>query len=207
VTIVREEDDVLILRPDDRRWVDVDTKAIAEACRTILIAVGEDPDREGLRDTPDRYARWWAEFMEHDAGSWDTAFEQVASGQLVVVGGITTWTLCEHHLLPFRCELAVGYLTAGMVLGLSKFARIVQHHAHRLQLQERLTDDVARTVQLVTGSPDVAVLARGVHLCMGMRGVRTPAVMTTSTMLGEFDSNVSTRSEFLDLARATEHPK
>lgn len=177
----------------------VDTDAVARAARDLLVAIGEDPDREGLRDTPARYARWWAEFIDHDAGRTDTAFESVTVDQMVAVSGIRVWSLCEHHLLPFWCDVSVGYITRDRVLGLSKFARIARAHAHRLQLQERLTAGIADDIQRLTGSPDVAVAAAGEHLCMTARGVRTAGLMHSSALRGRFRDDVSARAEFFAL--------
>lgn len=110
------------------------------------------------------------------------------------------WSLCEHHLLPFWCDVAIGYIATDRVLGLSKFARVAGQFAHRLQVQERLTRQVADAIERLTGSPDVAVLATGEHLCMSARGVRTPALMTSSVMRGAFRDSPSARAEFLQLA-------
>lgn len=169
--------------------------------RELLVAIGEDPEREGLRDTPARYARWWREFTEYHPGTLDTVFESSSSAEVVSVSGIDVWSLCEHHLLPFACEVTIGYLPQGQVLGLSKFARIAQQHAHRLQLQERLTGDIADSVEKLTGSADVAVLCRGEHLCMSMRGIRTPATMTTAAWRGAF-VDAAVRTDFLALLPA-----
>jgi GTP cyclohydrolase IA len=170
----------------------------------LLLAIGEDPDREGLCDTPRRFADWWAEFIDHDPGRTDTAFEAAEADQMVVVSGLKVWSLCEHHLLPFWCDVAIGYVAADRILGLSKFARVARRAAHRLQVQERLTKDIADEISRLTGTPDVAVLARGEHLCLTMRGVRTPAVMTSSVMRGAFREDPAARSEFLRLAGPTD---
>jgi GTP cyclohydrolase IA len=162
----------------------VDVEEVAALYRRLLLALGEDPDREGLADTPRRVAAWWQEFLDYDPGRTDTAFAHAeGSDQLVLVAGIGAWSLCEHHLLPFRLSMAVGYVPAGRLVGLSKLARIAAVHAHRLQVQERLTDDVAHAVAEVTGSPDVAVLADAEHLCMSMRGIRAEAARTTTSRL------------------------
>jgi GTP cyclohydrolase I len=115
----------------------VDTVRVAELYRQLLIELGEDPGREGLLGTPSRVAAWWSEFLGYDPGVTATVFdyEPGCGNHLVVVGGLTVWSLCEHHLLPMRLTVAIGYLPSGQVLGLSKFARIVRAHAHRLQLQ------------------------------------------------------------------------
>jgi GTP cyclohydrolase I len=168
--------------------------------RALLHAIGEDPDRPGLLDTPRRFADMWREFIEYRPGSIDTTFESVATDQLVVVSGMRVWSLCEHHLLPFWCDVSVGYLTGPQVLGLSKFARIAHQVAHRLQLQEQLSQQVADALIEATGTDDVAVLATGEHLCMTMRGIKTPARMTSSVMRGRFRESVALRDEFLKLS-------
>lgn len=144
--------------------------------RELLEAVGEDPDREGLRDTPRRFAAWWGEFLGYDPGNTDTTFESVKTDQMVVVRGLRIWSLCEHHLLPFWCDVSIGYIARDRILGLSKFGRIAKGYGRRLQVQERLVDQIAAHVESVVQSPDVAVLARGKHLCMAMRGVEMDAL-------------------------------
>jgi GTP cyclohydrolase I len=178
----------------------VDHEALLRIGRELLVAIGEDPDRDGLRDTPRRWADWWREFISYEPGPTDTAFASAEADQMVVVSGMRVWSLCEHHLLPFWCDLSIAYIPAGRVLGLSKFARVAHQFAHRLQVQERLTARVADEVQRLSGSPDVAVLARGEHLCMSMRGIRTPAMMTSSVVRGAFRESDSARAEFLRLA-------
>ncbi len=167
----------------------VQADPLEEIARALLVEIGEDPEREGLRDTPARYARWWREFIGHEAGRIETAFQSVSSNQLIEVSGIRVWSLCEHHLLPFWCDISIAYIAQKQIVGLSKFARIAHKHAHRLQVQERLTAEIADTVQEVAESPDVAVRAGGEHLCMTMRGVRTPASMSTSVLRGEFEKS------------------
>lgn len=179
----------------------VDTETLEHLCREVLLAIGEDPDRPGLQDTPRRFAKWWKEFIEYDPGTTDTLFESITSNQLVVVSGMRVWSLCEHHLLPFWCDVSIGYVAQGNVLGLSKFGRIAHKYAHRLQLQEQLVHQIAEEVKERTGSPDVAVLAVGEHLCMSMRGIQTPALMKSSSMSGVFNSDPQKRREFLDLAK------
>ena len=174
-------------------------RALERMCRELLVEIGEDPDREGLQETPRRWAAWWREFIDHLPGDLNTCFTST-SEEMVVVQGIEVWSLCEHHLLPFRATVSMGYMPAKKVLGLSKFARIAHARAHRLQLQERLTAEIADTLSDLTDTEDVAVLADGYHLCMAMRGVRTPATMRTSVMRGRFRENVHTREEFLKLA-------
>jgi GTP cyclohydrolase IA len=168
--------------------------------RELLLTIGYDPTSPELRETPGRWARWWEEFLTHDPGHIDTAFEAVAADQLVVVGGMRVWSVCEHHLLPFSSTVSVGYVPNGRLLGLSKFARIAWQAAHRLQLQERMAEVIAEEVGRVADSRDLAVLVRGRHLCMEARGVKTPAVTSTLTTRGKLKDDASMRMEFLQLA-------
>lgn len=174
---------------------------LVEIGRRLLKEIGEDPDRDGLRDTPERFARWWREFVDYDPGTISTLFETTTSNQMVTVSDMEVWSLCEHHLLPFRCSITVSYRPTGSLLGLSKFARIAHHHAHRLQVQERLVNDIAQDVRAITGSPDVAVVAHGEHLCMTMRGIKTSAHMTSTAYLGAFGDDSQLRAELFALAR------
>jgi len=202
-------DDVLLIETheaeavDHRRALDYDRLLLIG--RQLLIALGEDPDSEGVRGTPRRFANWWREFIEHDAGQLDTTFEIGHHDQTVVVSGLRVWSICQHHLLPFRCELAIGYKPIGRVLGLSKIARLANKHARQLQLQERLCDGIAEDLARLSGSSDVAVAARGEHLCMAMRGVRAPATVTSTTMHGIFRSDRGAREEFLRLISPCAH--
>lgn len=177
----------------------VDHEHLQQLGTALLQALGEDPTREGLVDTPRRWADWWLEFMQYDPGRVETTFEAVHTDQMVAVTDIDVWSLCEHHLLPFSATVAIGYITSARVLGLSKFARLAHEVAHRLQLQERLTHELAARVSELTGASGVAVVVAGRHLCMTMRGIRSPATMTTSVMLGRFREDYRTRSEFLAL--------
>lgn len=177
----------------------VDKARLEELFTEVLLALGEDPTRDGLKDTPARISRFWAEFVDYDPGNTNTVFESVTADQMVVVSGIRVWSLCEHHLLPFWCDISIGYITEDKVLGLSKFARVAHQYAHKLQLQERLVQDIADAITEKAGTKDVAVLGQGVHLCMAMRGIRTPAMMTSSVMKGAFRLDPQTRREFLDL--------
>ncbi|AJT62434.3 GTP cyclohydrolase 1 [Streptomyces lydicus] len=183
----------------------MDIDRITELYTQLLYAIGENPGRDGLKDTPRRVAAWWKEFLDHDPGRTDTVFGQEVtegSDQLVVVRGITAWSLCEHHLLPMFLQVTVGYRPAGQVLGLSKFARIVADHAHRLQLQERLVDGVATDVIKATGSWDVGVVAEGEHLCMSMRGVRAEQARTLNhSFHGGFVGESPLGTRLLMLAR------
>ena len=168
---------------------------------SLLETIGEDPTREGLKGTPERFARYWQEFMNYDAGVTDTTFQTVTVDQMVVVSGIRVWSLCEHHLLPFWCDISVGYITRERVIGLSKIPRVCHKHAHRLQLQERLIDDVASEISTIARSPSVAVVGKGVHTCMVMRGIKSDGVMVSSVMRGQFKEHHQTRMEFLELAK------
>lgn len=174
---------------------------VAEIGTALLLAVGEDPQREGLQETPHRWARWWQEFTNYNPGNTDTTFESIEADQMIVVKGIKVWSLCEHHLLPFWCEIAIGYISKERVLGLSKFARIAQKHSHRLQIQEALVRDIAIDVSSLALTDDVAVLAAGEHLCMQMRGIRSEGVLISSYMGGSFRSEQAVRAEFLSLIK------
>ncbi|MEV4116777.1 GTP cyclohydrolase I [Nonomuraea sp. NPDC049695] len=164
----------------------LDTAAIEAHTRQLLILLGEDPDRDGLRDTPRRVAAWWHEFLNYDAGRTDSLFDHQSHGEeYVIVRGLTTWSLCEHHLLPFRITAAIAVIPDGHILGLSKYGRIVHQHAHRLQLQEQLTAQVAHAVAEACHTGDVGVWMTGEHLCMSMRGVRADGARTdTECLLG-----------------------
>jgi len=167
----------------------------------LLIALGEDPLREGLLDTPRRFAHAWRDFIEYDPGNVDTTFEAVTVDQLIVVSGIQAWTMCEHHLLPFAVDITIGLLAHGHVLGLSKYARVALQVAHRLQLQERLTCQIADAITHLTESPDVGVIVHGRHLCAALRGVKqSKMVMHTSELRGAFRGDQSLRAEFMRLA-------
>ncbi len=196
----------------------VDKKAIEKAIRDILYAIGEDPNREGLAGTPDRVARFYEEFYNWESGNTLTSFEQVQVDQMIVVRNIMGYSMCEHHMLPFSFTAHVGYLPklkggrlkrfikpnkyalTSKVLGLSKIARIVQKHAHKLQIQERMAHDVAYEVQAVTHAMGVGVVIEGSHLCTSMRGIRqSNLLLDTSALLGIFRED-RVKSEFLTLA-------
>lgn len=179
----------------------VDYAALLTIGKDLLRALGEDPEREGLRETPRRFAAAWREFIEYDTGITDTCFESVNVDQMVVVSGMRVFSMCEHHMLPFWCDIAIGYIADKRVLGLSKFGRIAHQYAHQLQLQERLCQQIADEIMRIAETEHVAVFAQGQHSCMVARGIRTPSTMTTSVMNGLFRSNASARMEFLQLAR------
>lgn len=178
----------------------VDFEKLRMAGQMILEAIGEDTTRPGIKDTPERYAKWWREFIEYNPGKTETTFAQDQTDQMVIVSGMRVWSLCEHHLLPFYADVSIAYVAQGQVLGLSKFARIAHLFAHRLQIQEGLVQQIADECERVTGSPDIAVLARGEHLCMTMRGIRTEGMMTSSVMRGLFRHDPNARQEFLSLS-------
>jgi len=175
----------------------VDVTMLEHHARAILMAIGEDINRPGLAETPARYARMWRDFIDYEPGSTNTSFESVHADQMVVVSGMKVWSFCEHHLLPFWADISCGYLTDQKVLGLSKFARIAHKHAHRLQVQEQLVEQIADEITDHTGTPNVAVLAQGVHTCMVMRGIKTEGIMTSSAMRGTFREDPKAREEFL----------
>jgi len=181
----------------------IDSDEIKSAISTILAAVGENPDRDGLKRTPERVARMYGELL---AGYHtdplkvvnDAIFE-VKYDEMVVVRDIEFYSLCEHHLLPFMGHVHVAYIPKGRVVGLSKIPRIVDIFARRLQVQERMTRQIADLIQELIQPMGVAVVVEGLHLCMMMRGVQKhSARMTTSAMHGAFRTNLATRQEFLE---------
>ncbi|NJD07158.1 MAG: GTP cyclohydrolase I FolE [Methylococcaceae bacterium] len=170
----------------------------------IIQAIGEDVTREGLADTPKRAASAFR-FLTRGYGQTldeviNQAIFQADTEDMVIVKDIELYSLCEHHLLPFIGKCHVAYLPKGKVLGLSKVARIVDMYARRLQIQERLTKQIADALQVAINPRGVAVVIEAKHLCMMMRGVeKQNSVMTTSSMVGIFREHISTRSEFLNL--------
>ena len=176
---------------------------IAGAVRDILLEIGEDPQREGLVKTPERVSRMYKELTagyhaDPQAIVNGALFETESEG-MIIVRDIEFYSLCEHHLLPFYGVAHVGYLANGRVIGLSKIPRIVEMFSRRLQIQERLTYQIANFLQEVTAAKGVAVVLEGTHLCTIMRGVRKPRTrMITSTLLGIFKRDPRTRAEFMD---------
>ncbi|HCS29568.1 MAG TPA: GTP cyclohydrolase I FolE [Spongiibacteraceae bacterium] len=175
-----------------------------KAFTDIIKAVGENPEREGLLDTPKRAAKAFQFLTEGYRRSVDdivnNALFESDCNEMVIVSDIEMYSLCEHHLLPFIGKCHVAYIPSGKVLGLSKVARIVDLFARRLQIQEQLTTQIAKTVQEVTSAAGVGVIIEAKHMCMMMRGVeKQNSVMRTSAMLGEFQNNQATRQEFLSL--------
>ena len=175
---------------------------IPEAVRTLLVELGEDPDRQGLSGTPDRVRRMYAELTYGYAADPEALLNKAAFevdyDEMVVVRDIEFFSLCEHHLLPFFGKAHVGYLPRGRIIGLSKIPRVVDMYAHRLQVQERLTQQVAGFLMERLNPKGVGCVIEARHLCTVMRGVKKQeATMVTSSMLGTFRADARTRSEFL----------
>lgn len=178
--------------------------ALSESYREILVGLGEDPDREGLLDTPVRAAK----AMQYLCHGYEQSVDDIVNGalfssdsdEMIIVADIELYSLCEHHLLPFIGKAHVAYIPTGKVLGLSKIARLVDMFARRLQIQENLTKQIADAVQQVTDAAGVAVVIEARHMCMMMRGVeKQNSTMNTSVMLGAFRESSNTRQEFLQL--------
>ena len=196
-------DDPELVRLRADRSGPVDHPRIERAVREILLAVGEDPDREGLLQTPARVARMYAELFsglhQDPRVHLQTAFTEKYD-EVVLVRDIAFHSVCEHHLLPFIGKAHIGYIPDGRVLGLSKLGRIVEVVARRPQVQERLTETVADLLVEELGAKGVAVVVEAVHTCMTIRGIRKPgSECVTSAMKGLFRSNVSSRAEVLSL--------
>lgn len=185
----------------------VDGERIRAAVIELLEAVGDDPAREGLADTPRRIAGMYAEIFDGlgvDPAEYLRVGFEVAHDEMVILRNIPFYSMCEHHLLPFHGEAHVGYLPEGRVVGISKLARVVEAYARRPQLQERLTSQVAETIMEALAADGVAVVVEAEHLCMTMRGVRKPGSrMVTSAMRGQFKRSSVTRSEFLALVHGS----
>lgn len=190
---------------DDKEYLseNIDLDAVRKIIFQLLEAVGEDPGREGLKNTPDRVARMFTELLS----GYNMDPQRIIKGalfninydEMVLVRDIEFYSLCEHHMLPFIGRAHVAYLPAGKVIGLSKIPRIVDMYARRLQVQERMTRQIADLLQMTLEPQGVAVVVEGMHLCSMMRGVKKhDARMTTSAMHGAFRANLATRQEFLD---------
>lgn len=182
---------------------EMDHERIVESVTTILESIGEDPQREGLQRTPLRVANAYQELLSgyrtDPIDLLNEAIFDVTYDEMVIVRDIEFYSMCEHHMLPFLGRAHVAYLPDGKVIGLSKLPRIVDMFARRLQVQERMTRQIAELVDELLHPKGVAVVVEGLHLCSVMRGVKKhDARMTTSSMSGAFRSNLPTRQEFLD---------
>ena len=191
------------LAPNGPPHADVDQERIKAAVREILLAVGEDPDREGLRDTPARVARMYADLfsgIDKEPRELLTKNFTQKYEEMVLVKDIGFASMCEHHLLPFMGKAHIAYLPNGKIVGLSKLARVVEVLARRPQVQERMTEEVADLIMQELDARGVGVVMEASHSCMTIRGVRkADSVCTTSAMRGAFRENQSTRTEFLAL--------
>jgi GTP cyclohydrolase I len=183
----------------------VDIERIQRAMREIIEAVGEDPEREGLRDTPERVARMYTELFEGlriDPKELLSVGFEVGHDEMVILKDIPFYSVCEHHFMPFHGVAAIGYIPDGRIVGLSKLARLVDAYAHRPQVQEQLTGQIADTLMDALRPDGVAVVIEAEHLCMTARGVKKPGSrMITSATRGTFRKSEVTRAEFLLLVR------
>ncbi len=181
-----------------------DVARLRELVREMLVALGEDPDREGLARTPQRVAEALAFLTSGNRTDLDTlvngAIFTQKTNSMVIVKNIEVYSLCEHHMLPFYGRCHIGYIPTGKVFGVSKLARLADMYARRLQLQERLTEQISQAVMETVGATGVGVMIEARHLCMMMRGVeKQNSVMVTSSVLGAFRESQATREEFLAL--------
>ena len=180
----------------------MDLAAAAKAVEALLVALGEDPDSDHLRRTPDRVARAFGELLTPTEVDPTTFPNDEGYDELVLVRDIPFHSLCEHHLLPFVGRAHVAYLPKDRILGLSKLARVVEHYSRALQVQERMTQQIAGWLQEQLAPRGVGVVLEAEHMCMRLRGVRVPGTMTvTSALRGTMRDDARTRGEFLDLVR------
>jgi GTP cyclohydrolase IA len=199
-----ESDTTEIVVPDTS-----DSETIADLVRRMIVQLGEDPNREGLRRTPERFEKalryLTSGYRQDPEKILNNAMFSVGYDEMVVVKDIEVYSLCEHHLLPFFGKCHVAYLPNKKVVGLSKIARLVNMYARRLQIQERLTNQIATTIQEQLKPQGVGVIIEARHLCMVMRGVeKQNSAAVTSAMLGAFRDNKQTRDEFLSLVHKTQ---
>ena len=180
----------------------VDLEAAQRAVRDLLVAIGQDPDSEHLRNTPARVARAFDELLTPAPVDATTFPNDEGYDELVVVRDIPFHSLCEHHLLPFVGKAHVAYLPKGRIVGLSKLARVVEHYSRSLQVQERMTQQIAGWLEEQLDPRGVGVVLEAEHMCMRLRGVKVPGTMTvTSALRGALRNDPRTRAEFLDLVR------
>jgi len=201
--MVDDCNDPLALAADLFCEEEMDLDSIEKAVSEILIGIGEDPEREGLVKTPHRVAKSYQELLAgyrmDPKELINEAIFDVAYDEMVVVRDIEFYSMCEHHMLPFIGRVHVAYIPTDKVIGLSKLPRIVDLFSRRLQVQERMTRQIAEYIDFVLKPQGVAVVIEGLHMCMVLRGVKKhDARMTTSTMMGAFRDDLSTRMEFLD---------
>lgn len=190
--------------------IEVPKESVADLVRKMIALIGEDPNREGLRKTPERYEKALKFLTSGYQQNLDTVLNgatfSVSYDEMVVVKDIEFFSLCEHHLLPFFGKAHVAYLPSKRVLGLSKIARLVNMFARRLQIQERMTSQIAEAIESKISPEGVGVIIEARHLCMQMRGVeKQHGQAVTSAMLGSFRHNKQTRDEFLSLVRNPKH--
>lgn len=185
---------------------------VEHAAETILRAVGEDPDRAGLRETPARVARAWDELTRgyrDDAEKWWKTFDAEGADQMICQWSIPLYSVCEHHLLPFVGHVHIGYIPRDFICGLSKLKRVVDYYARRIQIQERLTREISLFLEENLRPRGVMVVTEAEHMCMTMRGVQAPGTYTTmSAVTGDFlDPKEGSRDEFLKLLTARKESK
>ena len=183
-----------------------DEKKIANLVRQLLVELGEDPEREGLKKTPERVAKAMTfltrGYRQKLKAVVNGAYFTSGTNHMVILKDIELYSLCEHHMLPFYGKCAIGYISKGKVLGVSKLARIVDMFARRLQIQERMTEEIANAIMDEAKAEGVGVVIKAKHLCMMMRGVeKQNSEMTTSAVLGSFRTDEKVRQEFLSLIR------
>ena len=181
----------------------IDKNRIVAAVREILLAIGEDPDREGLRETPLRVARMYQELfigLHEDPTTHTKKFFSENYNEIVLVRDICFSSICEHHLMPFMGRIHIGYIPDGRVIGLSKLARVIEVFSHRPQIQERMTEDIAELLHRELKAKAAAVVIEAEHTCMTLRGVKKPgSLCVTSALRGGFLKNPSSRAEIMSL--------